>query len=49
MYSNYATELGLIGKIARQFYLTPVGIRFILLLQLHKAIKIVDALGLVRS
>ena len=49
MYSNYATELGLIGKIGRQFYLTPQGIRFILLLQLHKSIKVVDALGLAQS
>ena len=49
MYSNYATELGLIGKIGRQFYLTPQGVRFILLLQLHKSIKVVDALGLAQS
>ena len=49
MYSNYAIELGLIGKIGGQFYLTPEGVRFILLLQLHKSIRIVDALGLARS
>ena len=44
MYSNYAIELGLIGRIGDKFYITPNGVRFILLLQLHKAIKTVDAL-----
>jgi hypothetical protein len=44
MYSNYATELGLLGRVGDKFYLTPNGVRFILLLQLHKAIKMVDAL-----
>jgi len=46
MYSNYAIDIGLIGKIGDKFYLTPDGIRFILLLNLHKTIKIVDALGI---
>jgi hypothetical protein len=44
MYSNYATELGLIGQIGNNFYITPNGVRFIILLQLHKTIKTVDAL-----
>lgn len=44
MYSNYATEIGLIGRIGDKFYITPNGVRFILLLQLHKTIKTVDAL-----
>lgn len=44
MYSNYATELGLIGQIGDKFYITPDGVRFILLLLLHKTIKVVDAL-----
>ena len=48
MYSNYATELGLIGKIGDKFYITPDGVRFILLLQLHKTIKVIDALGISR-
>ncbi len=48
MYSNYATELGLIGKIGDKFYITPDGVRFILLLQLHKTIKGIDALGISR-
>lgn len=46
MYSNYATELGLIGKIGDKFYITPDGVRFILLLQLYKTIKGIDALGI---
>jgi hypothetical protein len=48
MYSNYATELGLIGRVGDKFYITPDGVRFVLLLQLHKAIKMVDALGISR-
>jgi hypothetical protein len=44
MYSNYAIELGLLGRQNRALFLTPVGIRFILMLQLHKSIKMVDAL-----
>lgn len=48
MYSNYAIELGLIGRIGDKFYITPDGVRFILLLQLHKTIKVIDALGISR-
>ena len=48
MYSNYAIELGLIGRIGDKFYITPDGIRFILLLQLHKTIKVIDVLGISR-
>lgn len=48
MYSNYAAELGLIGQIGNKFYITPDGVRFILLLQLHRSIKVVDALGIPR-
>jgi len=44
MYSNYAIELGLIGRIGNKFYITPDGVRFILLLQLHKAMQIIDSL-----
>lgn len=44
MYSNYAAELGLIGRIGGSFFITPNGTRFIILLQLHKSIKVVDAL-----
>lgn len=44
MYSNYAIELGLLGKFTNRLFLTPEGFRFILLLQLHKGIKVVDAI-----
>jgi hypothetical protein len=49
MYSNYAIDLGLLGRIGDKFYITPDGVRFVLLLNLHKSIKIVDALGISRS
>lgn len=46
MYSNFAVELGLLGRIGHNLYLTPDGLRFILLLQLHKSIKMIDALSI---
>ena len=46
MYSNYAAELGLLGRSGDALYLTPDGIRFILLLQLHKSLKMIDIVGL---
>lgn len=46
MYSNYAIELGLLGQSGDSLYLTPDGIRFILLLQLHKSLKMIDAVRL---
>ena len=49
MYSNYAIELGLIGRSGDALYLTPDGIRFILLLQLHKSLKMIDVVGLGRA
>lgn len=45
-YLNYAVELGLLGNIGNKVFLTPTGWRFILLLQLHKGIKLVDALSI---
>ena len=44
-YSNFAVELGLVARVGNNMMLTPAGFRFILMLQLHKGIKIVDALG----
>ncbi|GAH01442.1 unnamed protein product, partial [marine sediment metagenome] len=44
MYTNYAIELGLLAKIGRNYYLTPSGIRFILLLELNKAILFVNSI-----
>ncbi len=45
MYSNYAIELGLMAKADKRYLITPDGIRFVLLLQLHKGIAMVDAVG----
>ncbi|MBI4339267.1 MAG: hypothetical protein HY680_04875 [Chloroflexi bacterium] len=45
MYSNYAIDLGLLAKIGDRFLLTPDGVRFVLLLQLHKGIAMVDAVS----
>jgi hypothetical protein len=44
MYSNYAIELGLLAKVGDKLLVTPSGIRFTLLLQLHKGIKMINAL-----
>ncbi len=46
MYANYAVELGLLAEIGDKLLITPSGIRFILLLQLHKGLKVIDALRL---
>ena len=44
MYSNYGIDLGLLAKVGRDYYLTPAGIRFILLLELNKAILFVNSI-----
>ncbi|MBN1806376.1 MAG: hypothetical protein JW837_14100 [Sedimentisphaerales bacterium] len=44
MYTNYATDLGLIGKASDNIYLTPEGIRFTVQMQLHKGLKLVEAM-----
>ncbi|RKZ31926.1 hypothetical protein DRQ36_00370 [bacterium] len=44
MYSNYCIDLGLLAKIDRDYYITPSGIRFILLLELNKSILFVNSL-----
>jgi DNA-binding transcriptional ArsR family regulator len=44
MYSNYAMDLGLLAKIERNYYITPAGIKFILLLELNKSILFVNSL-----
>ena len=44
MYSNYAIDLGLMAKVDRDYYITPSGIRFILLLELNKSILFVNSL-----
>jgi len=44
MYSNYGIELGLLGRTGDSLYLTPAGLRFILLLQLHRSLQLIDAM-----
>jgi hypothetical protein len=44
MYSNYSIDLGLLAKVNRDYYITPSGIRFILLLELNKSILYVNAI-----
>lgn len=43
---NFAIDLGLLGKIGQQIVITPMGFRFILMLQLHKSIEMVESLSL---
>lgn len=44
MYSNYSIDLGLLAKVSRDYYITPSGIRFILLLELNKSILFVNSI-----
>jgi len=44
MYSNYGIDLGLLAKIGRVYYITPSGVRFILLLELNKSILFVNSI-----
>ncbi len=44
-YLNYAIKLGLLGKIGKHIVITPAGFRFILMLQLHKSIEMVESLA----
>jgi hypothetical protein len=44
MYSNYAIDLGLLAKVSHDYYITPAGIRFILLLELNKSILFVNSI-----
>jgi len=44
MYTNYATDLGLLAKTHNNLYLTPEGIRFTVHMQLHKGLKLVEAM-----
>jgi len=41
---NFAIDLGLLGKIGDKVVVTPSGFRFILMLQLHKSIEMIDSL-----
>jgi len=41
---NFAIELELLGKIGKDIVITPAGFRFVLMLQLHKSIEMIDSL-----
>ncbi len=41
---NFAVDLELLGKIGKQIVITPSGFRFILMLQLHKSIEMIESL-----
>jgi len=42
MYSNYAIDLGLLAKTDKSIFITPEGIKFVLQLQLHKGLKLLE-------
>jgi hypothetical protein len=43
---NFAIDLELLGKIGKQIVITPAGFKFILMLQLHKSIEMIETLSL---
>lgn len=43
IFSNYACELGFLAKVDNHFYMTPNGIRAILLLQLNRSLKLIQS------
>lgn len=46
MYSNYAVDLGLLGKTGDAVFITPEGMRFTIQMQLHKSLKMMESLKL---
>lgn len=46
MYSNYAIDLGLLAKNDTSIYLTPEGIKFVIQMQLHKSLKLMNYFNL---
>ena len=44
MYSNYAIELGLLGKIGDSYFVTPSGLKFVLLLNMHKSLHFIESI-----
>ncbi len=42
MYTNYSTDLGLIGKIGSNYFVTPSGLNFVLLLNMHRSLKLIE-------
>lgn len=45
MYSNYAVDLGLLAKNENDIYLTPEGVNFVVQMQLHKSLKLMNAIN----
>jgi hypothetical protein len=43
IFSNYACELLFVTKVGNEFYLAPKGVQAILLLQLNRSIKLIEA------
>ena len=46
MYSNYAIDLGLLAKNDKSVYLTPEGFKFVIQMQLHKSLKLMNYLNI---
>lgn len=46
MYSNYAIDLGLLAKNDASVYLTPEGFKFVIQMQLHKSLKLINYLNI---
>ena len=46
MYSNYAIDLGLLAKNDTSVYLTPEGFKFVIQMQLHKSLKLMNFLSI---
>lgn len=46
MYSNYAIDLGLLAKNDTSIYITPEGIKFVVQMQLHKSLKLMNYFNL---
>jgi hypothetical protein len=44
MYSNYAIELGLLGRVGNTYFVTPSGLQFVLLLNMHKSLKFIETI-----
>lgn len=48
MYSNYGIELGLLGKVGGTYFVTPSGLQFVLLLNMHKSLKFIETIEAIR-
>ncbi len=46
MYSNYAIDLGLMAKNDKNVFLTPEGLKFVVQMQLHKSLKLIDYMSI---